>query len=50
MEHFIKTYLPETRNNNLSVDASRASILFKAIPKKGDLDLDVVKDSVYFFS
>ena len=49
-EHFKKTYLQA-----LNVDASqknlvRAKLLFNDVPKKGSLDIDVVKDSVYFFS
>lgn len=31
-------------------DIAKAKILFAAIPKKGQLDLELVKDSVYFFS
>ena len=31
-------------------DLAKAKILFGAIPEKGDLDLELVKDSVYFFS
>ena len=32
------------------VEVKKREMLFDNIPKKGDLDLDVVKDSVYFFS
>ena len=42
---------------NLTIDAlptdsdlARAKVLFKNIPAKGKLNLEVVKDSVYFFS
>jgi len=31
-------------------DLAKAKILFSAIPKKGALDLELVKDSIYFFS
>jgi len=34
----------------LNVTEQRRKMLFQSIPKKGDLDLNVVKDSVYFFS
>ena len=31
-------------------DLAKAKILFDAIPKQGDLDLELVKQSIYFFS
>jgi DNA-directed RNA polymerase len=33
-----------------NVDQDKREMLFNSIPRKGDLDLNVVKDSVYFFS
>merc|ERR1711874_613296 len=32
------------------VEQKKRELLFKNVPKKGDLDLKIVKDSVYFFS
>ena len=29
---------------------AKAQILFRQVPEKGELDLEVVKDSIYFFS
>ena len=48
-QHFVNSYvtldsLPSDK------DLALAKMLFKNIPQKGVLDLEVVKDSVYFFS
>ena len=49
-DHFQKTYLQALNVDASSKNYVRAKILFKQVPKKGNLDIDVVKDSVYFFS
>jgi DNA-directed RNA polymerase len=48
-KHFEQTYVTADAIPNDS-DLARAKVLFKNIPEKGELNLDVVKDSVYFFS
>ena len=48
-KHFEKTYVTYDAIPTDS-DLARAKVLFKNIPEKGELNLDVVKDSVYFFS
>ena len=48
-KHFEQTYVTYDAIPTDS-DLARAKVLFKNIPEKGELNLDVVKDSVYFFS
>ena len=43
-------FLSEGKKSVSRADLAKAKILFGAIPEKGDLDLELVKDSVYFFS
>lgn len=57
---FIRKFIHQSGDADYVVDGARksisradfvkAKILFSAIPKKGDLDLELVKDSIYFFS
>jgi DNA-directed RNA polymerase len=57
---FVRKYIQQNNNSGPSftgnkksisrADFIKAKILFSAIPKKGELDLELVKDSVYFFS
>ena len=48
-KHFQNVYLDE--NLPISdITMSKAKQLFSDVPAKGKLDLEVVKDSVYFFS
>ena len=51
-QHFEKTYITDNLDDALPTDSDlvRAKELFNSIPEKGTLNLDVVKDSVYFFS
>ena len=62
-ESFIKTYLGGQTNNSETsgewvpdsrfpndLRYHRANLLFTSIPTKGSLDLNVVKDSIYFFN
>ncbi|QQP56671.1 DNA-directed RNA polymerase [Caligus rogercresseyi] len=44
---FKKRYMDSSTR---SVDAIKAELLFRNIPSKGSLDLNVVRDSVFFFS
>ena len=39
-----------TRTTPLQVEMERREMLFKNVPRKGSLDLDVIKNSIYFFS
>ena len=43
-------FLSEGKKSVSRADLAKAKILFGAISGKGDLDLELVKDSVYFFS
>ena len=36
--------------DKMRTETAKRKMLFKKIPDKGDLDLDVVHDSTYFFS
>ena len=36
--------------STVELEKKKREILFKNIPKKGSLDLNVVKNSVYFFN
>jgi len=45
-KEFIIAKVIEARETEMK----KREMLFKSVPKKGDLDLDVVKDSIYFFS
>ena len=48
-KHFEKTYgTPDAKPSDL--DLVRAMKLFQRILEKGDLNLDVIKDWIYFFS
>ena len=49
-EHFEQTYIKVPDLKISEKNLARAVILFKMIPEKGELDIDVVRDSVYFFS
>ena len=48
-KHFIETYVSYEAEPSDHI-LNRAQYLFKTVPKKGELDLNVVKDSIYFFS
>ena len=47
--HFLKVYLDKDLPIGDTV-MNKANMLFSDVPAKGKLDLDVVKDSIYFFS
>merc|ERR1712059_147144 len=57
-EHFLLNFMEPLSNEGVSekkqavmdIDLKKRDLLFKNVPKKGELDLSVVKDSVYFFS
>ena len=49
-ETFLEIYLQDPSLNIGELERARAELLFKNIPSKGTLDLNVVQDSVYFFS
>jgi len=50
-EHFVDKFANDDSAAGLNpVEAQRREQLFKNVPSKGDLDLNVVRDSVYFFS
>lgn len=48
-ERKFKRDFPETISP-LELEKKKRDILFRQVPKKGDLDLSLVKDSIYFFS
>ena len=46
-------HLPETEmssEKDIEIEKRKREILFKKLPTKGELQLNVVKNSVYFFS
>lgn len=49
-EHFINAYLRGQKTNLTDEELVMAEILFKQIPEKGTLDLQSVKNSIYFFA
>jgi len=57
-EHFLQNFMEPPSTEGVSkrkqavmdLEFQKHDFLFKDVPKKGDLDLSVVKDSVYFFS
>ena len=48
-EHFQNVYLDDSLPIS-DITMSKAKQLFSDVPAKGKLDLEVVKDSIYFFS
>jgi DNA-directed RNA polymerase len=57
-EYFLQNFMEppaidrvsQRRKAIIDIDLKKREMLFKNVPKKGRLDLNVVKDSVYFFS
>ena len=42
--------LPEKEREVARVNSLKRQMLFKSLPEKGDLDLNVIRDSTFFFS
>ena len=42
--------LPEKEREMARVNSLKRRMLFKSLPEKGDLDLNVIRDSTFFFS
>ena len=42
--------MPEKERELAKVNAFKRQMLFKSVPDKGDLDLNVIRDSTFFFS
>ena len=40
----------DRREDRLAIEKEKRRALFEAVPEKGNLDLQVVHDSTYFFS
>ena len=44
------TKAEDRREDRLAIEKEKRRALFEAVPEKGNLDLQVVHDSTYFFS
>ena len=44
------TKAEDRREDRLAIEKEKRRALFEAVPEKGNLDLEVVHDSTYFFS
>ena len=42
--------LPEKERELAKVNSLKRQMLFKSLPEKGDLDLNVIRNSTFFFS
>ena len=49
-QYFGETYAKDKDARPTTLDLQKSERLFESIPKKGELNLNVIKDSVYFFS
>jgi len=45
-----KSALTDTSQNFRDFQTQKRTVLFQSVPAKGDLDLNVVRDSIYFFN